>query len=187
MFNKSCRWLDSNQGTLVLEATALPTAPQPLPGSIDLKSILIIRFIYSGCRYAPLVWLNKFRTIRNAKVYQKLDFFWIVNQIRWQRHPFRLIRFLWKCRKRYFGPNLSLSLSLSLYLILCFSFNSQRPHFPSKDQSVVCLFSLLPHPLACQWNTRPLLAPCLLGLECSQGGQNCKTYFPHKPIICVLG
>ena len=31
MFNKSCRWLDSNPGPLVLEATALPTAPQPLP------------------------------------------------------------------------------------------------------------------------------------------------------------
>ena len=31
MFNKSCRWLDSNLGPLVLEATALPTAPQPLP------------------------------------------------------------------------------------------------------------------------------------------------------------
>ena len=31
MFNKSCRWLDSNSGPLVLEATALPTAPQPLP------------------------------------------------------------------------------------------------------------------------------------------------------------
>ena len=25
--NKSCRWLDSNTGPLVLEATALPTAP----------------------------------------------------------------------------------------------------------------------------------------------------------------
>ena len=31
MFNKSCRWLDSNPGPLVSEATALPTAPQPLP------------------------------------------------------------------------------------------------------------------------------------------------------------
>ena len=31
MFNKSCWWLDSNPGFLVLEATALPTASQPLP------------------------------------------------------------------------------------------------------------------------------------------------------------
>ena len=31
MFNKSCWWLDSNPGPLVSEATALPTAPQPLP------------------------------------------------------------------------------------------------------------------------------------------------------------
>ena len=31
MFNKSCRWLDSNPGPLILQATALPTVPQPLP------------------------------------------------------------------------------------------------------------------------------------------------------------
>ena len=31
MFSKSCQWLDSNQGPLVSEATALPTAPQPQP------------------------------------------------------------------------------------------------------------------------------------------------------------
>ena len=29
--NKKCRWLDSNCGSLVSEATALPTEPQPLP------------------------------------------------------------------------------------------------------------------------------------------------------------
>ena len=28
---KFCRWLESNRGPLVLKATALPTAPQPLP------------------------------------------------------------------------------------------------------------------------------------------------------------
>ena len=33
MFNKSCRWLDSNSGPLVSEVTALPTAPQPLPSN----------------------------------------------------------------------------------------------------------------------------------------------------------
>ena len=32
MFNiKYCQWLDSNRGLLELEATALPTEPQPLP------------------------------------------------------------------------------------------------------------------------------------------------------------
>ena len=36
MFNKSCRWLESNPGPLVSEATALPTAPQPLPWSLFL-------------------------------------------------------------------------------------------------------------------------------------------------------
>ena len=30
MLNKSCRWLDSNPGPLVSEATILPTALQPL-------------------------------------------------------------------------------------------------------------------------------------------------------------
>ena len=29
--NKICRWLDLNHGSLVSEATALPTVPQPLP------------------------------------------------------------------------------------------------------------------------------------------------------------
>ena len=29
MFSKNCRWPDSNPGPLVLEATTLPTAPQP--------------------------------------------------------------------------------------------------------------------------------------------------------------
>ena len=31
MFNKFCRWLDSNRRPLVSEAAALPTQPQPLP------------------------------------------------------------------------------------------------------------------------------------------------------------
>ena len=35
MFNKSCRWLDSNPGPLVSKATALPTAPQPLPKFVN--------------------------------------------------------------------------------------------------------------------------------------------------------
>ena len=31
MFNTFCRWLDSNRGPLVSEATALPNERQPLP------------------------------------------------------------------------------------------------------------------------------------------------------------
>ena len=31
--NKICQWLDSNRGSLVSEATALPTVPQPLPNA----------------------------------------------------------------------------------------------------------------------------------------------------------
>ena len=33
-FNKSCRWLDSNLGLLVLEATELPIVAHPLPKSV---------------------------------------------------------------------------------------------------------------------------------------------------------
>ena len=35
-----CRWLDSNRGPLMLQATALPTEPQPLPGRKFLDSNL---------------------------------------------------------------------------------------------------------------------------------------------------
>ena len=40
MFDKKCQWRDSNPGPLVLEATALSTALQPLPQIIffiDIK------------------------------------------------------------------------------------------------------------------------------------------------------
>ena len=55
MFNKFCWWLDSNRGPLALQATALPTEPQPLP------------FAFLGecfhnendrCRYYPHVFLK---------------------------------------------------------------------------------------------------------------------------------
>ena len=36
--NKSCRWLDSNPGPLVSEATALSTVPQPLPYKLTCLS-----------------------------------------------------------------------------------------------------------------------------------------------------
>ena len=42
MFNiKVCMWLDSNCGPLLLEATALPTEPQPLPMTAPLCSIFL--------------------------------------------------------------------------------------------------------------------------------------------------
>ena len=43
MFNKICRWLDSNHGPLVSEATALPTEPQPLPDILIVCSVQIDR------------------------------------------------------------------------------------------------------------------------------------------------
>ena len=46
MFNKSCRWLDLNQGPLVSEATALPTALQPLPTLLHLFVSFFICFFW---------------------------------------------------------------------------------------------------------------------------------------------
>ena len=40
-----CQWLDSNRGPLELEATALPTEPQPLP-PIDDFTIKILVVVY---------------------------------------------------------------------------------------------------------------------------------------------
>ena len=40
MFNKFCRWLDSNRGPLVSEATAQPTEPQPLPNKHKVQTSL---------------------------------------------------------------------------------------------------------------------------------------------------
>ena len=46
MFNKSCQWLDLNPGPLVSEATALPTAPQPLPSNqLQLLSKLSVSLL----------------------------------------------------------------------------------------------------------------------------------------------
>ena len=52
MFNLNinpCRWLDSNRGPPVLEATAQPTEPQPLPclSILKLFSLTLDAFIYS--------------------------------------------------------------------------------------------------------------------------------------------
>ena len=38
---KICRWLDSNGGPLVLEATSVPTEPQPLPNPDYLAQLNI--------------------------------------------------------------------------------------------------------------------------------------------------
>ena len=40
---KSCQWLDSNHGPLVLEVTYLPTEPQPVPIGFISSSIPIER------------------------------------------------------------------------------------------------------------------------------------------------
>ena len=45
MFNKFGRWLDSNRGPLVSEATALPTEPQPLPTSANLLLATFVQVV----------------------------------------------------------------------------------------------------------------------------------------------
>ena len=42
-----CRWLDSNRGLLVSEATALPTEPQPLPLFVTFKLLDSPRQIFA--------------------------------------------------------------------------------------------------------------------------------------------
>ena len=48
-----CRWLDSNRGPLVSEATALPTEPQPLPKSINVTFWLKMHY----CLFQKVMWL----------------------------------------------------------------------------------------------------------------------------------
>ena len=45
---KICRWLDSNRGPLILEASALPTEPQPLPTSPYLWEGFV-SFLFINC------------------------------------------------------------------------------------------------------------------------------------------
>ena len=40
---KFCQWLESNHGPLILQATALPTEPQPLPTSGKLKNEIFLK------------------------------------------------------------------------------------------------------------------------------------------------
>ena len=49
---KSCRWLNSNCGPLVSEATALPTEPQPLPTAMKLFAAWSL--IYYFFKFSPL-------------------------------------------------------------------------------------------------------------------------------------
>ena len=53
MFNNSCQWLDLNPGPLVLEATALPTAPQPLP-----KNVIVNLFNSVGTAIGGRTWIK---------------------------------------------------------------------------------------------------------------------------------
>ena len=48
---KYCQWLDSNRGSLVLDATALPTAPQLLPHPLSL-SISFFLYLFLPTLYS---------------------------------------------------------------------------------------------------------------------------------------
>ena len=65
MFNKSCRWMDSNPGPLVSEATTLSTVPQPLPTCLVLLYKVVqsnrshfIRTFFERCRWLLLLKLR---------------------------------------------------------------------------------------------------------------------------------
>ena len=45
-----CRWLDSNRGPLALEATALPTEPQPLP-KFNWVPVIVVWLVQLGTPY----------------------------------------------------------------------------------------------------------------------------------------
>ena len=80
MFNKFCRWLDSNCGHLVSEATALPTephnhCPQPLRQTKGLFVGLIVpmsqcyKQIWSQCSYATLKYTTLMISFTNYVLY----------------------------------------------------------------------------------------------------------------------
>ena len=51
--NFFCQWLDSKRGPLVLEETALPTEPQPLP----IRKIFALQVFLKTClNYLPTFW-----------------------------------------------------------------------------------------------------------------------------------
>ena len=47
--NKICHCQDSNHGSLVMEATALPTKPQTLPKHFMFKQIFLFKFCLGKC------------------------------------------------------------------------------------------------------------------------------------------
>ena len=59
-----CRWLDSNCGPLMLEATAIPTGPQPL--SLCLLASITISFSLSLSFSFPLYQLSLFAFIYSS-------------------------------------------------------------------------------------------------------------------------
>ena len=70
IFNiKFCRWLNTNRGSLVLEATALPSEPQPLPGYITCCER---RISYNFAKFTTITILRPFWTdfgLTSAKVF----------------------------------------------------------------------------------------------------------------------
>ena len=61
MFNKFCRWLDSNRGPMVLEATALQTEPQPLPKIDSLIAPLKFSASFAESLKNILIKCNRFK------------------------------------------------------------------------------------------------------------------------------
>ena len=70
MFNKFCQWLDSNCGPLVLEATTLPTEPQPLPWMI-LNEIINLVVQHFGKEYQVGVFLWKMKYVCHEYIWMK--------------------------------------------------------------------------------------------------------------------
>ena len=52
-FNKNCRGLDSNRGSVVSAATAVPTVPQPLHSYLSVPSRLVVDPVLAGKRGRP--------------------------------------------------------------------------------------------------------------------------------------
>ena len=81
MFNINfCRWLDLNRRPLELEATCLPTEPQPLPmGKYFLRAILVRR------RISPIYWYQAKKQSRIGKSNSFSFFRWYLLLCRSQR------------------------------------------------------------------------------------------------------
>ena len=75
--NKIAKWLDSNRGSLVSEATALPTAPQPLlwfRPILSVYSFSLSLFLFSWSQRQKVFHLRKKHTPPNKKeLEQKLS------------------------------------------------------------------------------------------------------------------